>query len=175
MESRKHSKFRLGIEELESRLTPTRLTPIEVLGPEVILGPHAQVGSVAAHSHDRPFHLEESGQAAFTGPGTLSATASGTATHLGRFTLHDTATVIGMDGPVLPIAGTGELVAANGDRLFTSFTGSVDLSTGAGTVNFEFTGGDGRFANATGATVWHITLNTADLSYTAVADGVINY
>ena len=174
MESRKHSKFRLGIEELESRLTPARLTPIDVPGLEVVMGPHAQVGSAAAHAHARPFHLEESGQAAFTGPDSLSATASGTATHLGKFTLHDTATFI-QDGPVLHISGTGVIVAANGDRLFTSFSGSVDLLSGAGTVNFEFTGGDGRFADASGATVWQITLNTADLTYTAVADGVINY
>ena len=174
MALRKHSKCRLGIEELESRLTPTQLTPIDVLGPEVVLGPHAQVGSVAAHSHDRPFHLEESGQAAFTGVDSLSADASGKATHLGKFTLHDTATFI-QDGPILYISGTGVIVAANGDKLFTSFSGSVDLRSGEGTVNFEFTGGEGRFEDASGATVWQITLNTADLTYTAIADGIINY
>ena len=177
MESRKHSKFRLGLEELESRLTPTRLTPIDVLGPEIVLGPHAQVGSLAAHSHDRPFHAEDSGTAEIIGdfsPGTIiNASASGQATHLGAFTLHDSSKVVGAEGALRYIEGKGELVAANGDKLCFSFTGTVDLSTFTATVNFEWTGGDGRFEDASGATVWHITVNPADLSYTAVADGVI--
>lgn len=180
MESRKHAKFRLGVEELENRLVPTALTPIDVLGPEVVLGPHAQVGSVAAHSHDRPFHAEDSGTAVLAvfvegfGIGTtITASASGQATHLGKFTLNDISTVVGVDGAIRYIEGEGELVAANGDRLSFSFTGSLDLATF--TVNFEWTGGDGRFTDATGATVWQITVNPADLSYTAVAVGVINY
>jgi hypothetical protein len=48
------------------------------------------------------------------------------------------------------------------------------MTTGKGTVTFEWTGGDGRFAHATGATVWQLTLNP-DLTYSAVADGVIRY
>src|SRR5262249_35014949 len=111
-------------------------------------------------------------------------TAYGIATHLGKFTLHDTSTVVGMeiiDGDViLHIAGLqanqqgADLEAANGDHLYASFTGTVNLTTGQATVNFEWTGGTGRFADATGTTVWHISLNP-DLTYTGVADGVINY
>jgi hypothetical protein len=106
---------------------------------------------------------------------TIEANASGTATHLGEFTLHDTSTVVGVDGPIRYIEGEAEPVADNGDHLTASFTGTVDLSTFTATVTFEWTGGEGRFANATGTTTWHINLNPADLTYTAVADGVISY
>ena len=46
--------------------------------------------------------------------------------------------------------------------------------TGQATLTFEWKGGDGRFATATGTTVWQLSVNP-DLTYTAVADGVINY
>jgi hypothetical protein len=144
--------------------------------PDGAQGSPARSG--AAHSKDRPFHAEDSGNAVINGdltPGTtINASASGQATHLGAFTLHDTSTVVGAEGPVRHIVGEAELEAANGDRLCASFTGTVDLATFTATVTFEWTGGTGRFANATGTTVWHVALNP-DLSYTAVADGVIRY
>jgi hypothetical protein len=181
MEPRKHSRIRLGIEELESRLTPTRLTPMEVTGLGVVLGDHAHarfVGSAATASQDRPFHLMESGTAVINPDGTISGSASGKATHLGAFTLHDTSSIVGVEvtpnGLILQIVGQAELVAANGDKLYASLSGSVNMTTGEGALTFKWTGGDGRFADASGATVWQLTLNP-DLSYTAVADGVINY
>src|SRR5262249_49939309 len=110
--------------------------------------------------------------------GTIHASATGQATHLGAFTLNDTSTIVGVDvtpdGVVLHIAGQADLEAANGDHLRASFTGSVNLTAGTATVNFEWTGGTGRFAEATGATVWQLSLNP-DLTYSAVADGVIRY
>jgi hypothetical protein len=137
------------------------------------------------HSHARPFHLEESGAAVINPNGTISASASGHATHLGAFTLTDSSTIVGMeiiDGEVIVhFAGLrsnlqgADLVAANGDHLYASFTGSVNFTTGEGTLNFEWEGGTGRFANATGSTVWHVNVNLLDLTYTAVADGDINY
>jgi hypothetical protein len=140
----------------------------------------------AAHSHARPFHAEDSGAAVINPNGTISASATGTATHLGKFTLHDTSSIVRSeitpDGDViLHIEGLqanlqgADLEAANGDHLFASFTGSVNFTTGEGTVTFEWTGGTGRFAGATGTTVWQIHLNTTNLTYTAVAHGVINY
>jgi hypothetical protein len=133
--------------------------------------------SAAAPSQDRPFHAEDSGTAVVNGDfsigTTITASASGYATHLGAFTLNDSSTVVGAEGPIRYIEGEAHLIAANGDHLCASFTGSVNLATLTATANFEWTGGTGRFANATGATVWQISLNP-DLSYSAVADGVIN-
>src|SRR5262249_3064001 len=74
MAPRKQSRVRLSIEELESRTVPAA-PPIGVHGFAAILGDHAHVGSVesaATHSHDRPFHLEESGAAAFNADGSIS-------------------------------------------------------------------------------------------------------
>ena len=174
-------RTRLGLEELENRLTPTTVTPIGILGAEVLVGENARAcpaEKAAAHSHNRPFHLEESGTAVINADGTISGSASGHATHLGAFTLHDKSTVVGMsvtpDGVILQIVGRAELEAANGDKLFASLRGSVNLTAGKGTLTFEWTGGTGRFDDATGTTLWQISLNR-DLTYSAVADGVINY
>ncbi len=130
--------------------------------------------SAAGHSHARPFHAEDSGNAVFNPDGTISASASGTATHLGAFTLHDTSRIVGAEGAVIYIEGEADLEAADGDHLYASFTGTVSFATLAATVTFEWTGGTGRFADATGTTVWHLSLNP-DLTYTAVADGEIDY
>lgn len=165
---------------LENRLTPSAVTPIEAPGAEAILS--APVGvhtlhSGNANSQARPFHLEETGAAVINSNGTISASASGYATHLGRFTLHDTSTIVGIDitnGLVLQVVGHADLEAANGDHLCASFSGSINMTAGTGTLNFEWTGGTGRFADATGATVWHVSLNP-DLTYSVIADGIIRY
>jgi len=133
------------------------------------------IESAAAFSFDRPFHLEESGSAVINPDLTVNASASGQATHLGAFTLHDTSTLVPAgEGVFNVVDGEAHLEAANGDLLYASFTGTINLATGTGTLYFEWTGGTGRFADATGATVWQVSLNP-DLTYTAVADGVINY
>lgn len=135
--------------------------------------------SAKAPSHARPFRAEDSGAVVINGDlgigTTIEASATGTATHLGDFTLHDTSTVVGVDGPIRTIEGEADLVADNGHHLYATLTGTVDLATFTATVTFEWEGGTGRFANATGTIVWHINLNPADLTYTAVADGVISY
>jgi hypothetical protein len=172
MKSNQKNRVRLSVEALEHRDAPASLT-ISHPGFEA-----RAVRSAAAHSHDRPFHAEDSGTAVIIGdfgPGTIiNAIASGQATHLGAFTLHDSSTVVGAEGAVRYIEGEADLEADNGDHLYASFTGTVDLATFTATVNFEWTGGTGRFADATGATVWQVSLN-ADLTYTAVATGDINY
>lgn len=157
------------------------LTPLDVRGPEAVLGDYAQVRrveSAATPSHDRPFHLKESGTAVINPDGTISGSGSGQATHLGAFRIRDTATITGVEltpeGVVLQIVGTAELEAANGDRLCASLSGTVNLTTREATLTFVWTGGDGRFADATGTAVFQVSLNP-DLTFTAVANGVINY
>jgi hypothetical protein len=182
MTANKSTCFRPSLDALEYREAPSGLadSPFEWLNPE----PHFFIAAqgpntVSAAPQTRPFHLEESGTAVINGPiavgTTINASASGHATHLGAFTLHDTSTIVAIEGPVLHVVGDAELEAANGDLLKASYTGTVNLATGEGTLTFEWTsGGTGRFANATGTTLWHVQLNP-DLTYTAVADGVIRY
>ena len=180
MNSSQKNRVRLSIDALEHRSAghPGDLaTGMDRPGTPQFIAAHA-VESSAGLSRARPFHAEDSGTAVINGDfsigTTITASASGRATHLGAFTLNDTSTVVGVEGPLRYIAGEAELVADNGDRLCASFTGTVDLATLTATVTFEWTGGDGRFTHATGTTVWHVSLNP-DLTYTAVADGVINY
>jgi len=178
MEPRKQLRTRLAIEELENRAVPGTL--IELGTQEEPPGyDQASYALLAANpSNDRPFHLEESGIAVINPDGTINASASGKASHLGAFTLNDSSTIVGMevtpDGVVIQVDGDAHLEAANGDHLDAHFVGSVNLTIGVGTLNFEWTGGSGRFDDATGATVWHVNLNP-DFTYTAVADGVINF
>lgn len=89
----------------------------------------------------------------------------GRATHLGRFTIHITfcvdVTDVLDDGQLtgtesLPYDnGFGTLVAANGDELYIEISGAV-LPSGHPDFDlefhdsFQFTGGTGRFAGATG-------------------------
>lgn len=78
------------------------------------------------------------------GDGILEFEVTGTATHLGRFT---------GAGFVDLTTGTGQnlLTAANGDQLFIDIVEAVvDESAGTISVRTVFTGGTGRFQNATG-------------------------
>jgi hypothetical protein len=175
-------RIRPMIDALEHRESPASLAvkPFDWLDqpPQFLLAAQS-LNNGSAAQQSRPFHLEESGTAVINGPiavgTTINASASGHATHLGAFTLNDTSTIVAIEGPVLHVVGHAELEAANGDVLNASFTGTVNLATGEGTLTFEWiSGGTGRFANASGTTQWHVQLNP-DLTYSAVADGVINY
>jgi hypothetical protein len=77
----------------------------------------------------------------------------GLGTHLGQFTYSYKVVVSIQEGSA---TGTGELIAANGDRVFLSITGQGDpIGTDVPNLNSileidSITGGTGRFAGATG-------------------------
>jgi hypothetical protein len=85
--------------------------------------------------------------------------AKGTATHLGRYAAIFEATVNVLDGTA---TGGYTFTAANGDQLFSTFTG---LGVPAGgslasiTETLTITGGTGRFAGAGGTLVVQRTLD----------------
>src|ERR1043166_194136 len=118
------------------------------------------VGSISVTATERPFSLNGTGIAIpiLDGNGNVvgaEPTGSGTATHLGMFTNigHVDFTPDASNPTILHPSGGGVFTAANGDKLnFVIITGALDLTTGIGTGEFEFTGGTGRFANATGRT-----------------------
>jgi hypothetical protein len=98
----------------------------------------------------------------------VTATGEGHATHLGRFT--------SIENAVIQPDGTAEakvvLTAANGDQLFWSDVSSpTSATTSAGTITF--TGGTGRFANASGTAQFEFVL-TAD-GGTLTFEGTIQY
>jgi hypothetical protein len=131
--------------------------------------------ALPAWGRPRPFHLKEHGTATFNADGTISSEGTGTATHLGRFSLRRTAKITpSPDGSDATVEGEALLTAANGDLLKASITGTFNPLTGVGVLIYEWTGGTGRFQNATGTTIWLVELYP-DLTYDVVAHGVINY
>jgi len=135
--------------------------------------------SMAGVAQQRPFHLVEHGRVQVRPLDTtgdtreLIADGIGTATHLGLFTLHREAVLEAQTpgGVVFNAQGTATLTAANGDQLFTTFTGTVDFSTGHADLIYQWTGGTNKFENATGTTTWSV--DVAKGEYDSVADGEI--
>ncbi len=102
---------------------------------------------------------------------------TGTATHLGKTIFEVQATVNFAVQPA-QINGTSIFTAANGDHIYTSFSG-VTRPDGSGAIvglfNHEITGGTGRFVNIsgsfTGRSVHPIGLQSGSL----VFEGMIEY
>jgi len=141
------------------------------------------VGSLAVKANERPFSLNGTGIAVpiIDGNGNFvgaEPTGSGNATHLGMFinTGHVSFTPDASNPTILHPSGGGVLTAANGDKLnFVIISGALDLTTGIGTGDFEFTGGTGRFANATGHTLGVIQQNIVTGAYVLTLVGNIDY
>jgi hypothetical protein len=95
--------------------------------------------------------------------------------HLGDSTLHvvgtSTLTASGVD-----LAGTVTIVAANGDELTLSFSGSgVMTETGLDATSVgEITGGTGRFEDASGTITHEAELTITDLSPPTVTASVVS-
>ena len=139
----------------------------------------AAVASAATSvtGHDVPFKgsLTASEVDIVTFPTLLAdGAAEGTATHLGRYTAKFNATVNVLDGTA---TGSYTFTAANGDRLFSTFTG---LGVPAGgtmasiTETLEISGGTGRFAGASGALVVRRALDQATGKSSGEIEGSIS-
>jgi hypothetical protein len=112
--------------------------------------------TAAAVSHDVPFkgRLDGVYTLAFPAPLVLSVEGKGTgnATQLGQFTFeyHEVVNLSTGTG-----TGTYEFTAANGDTLIATWTGSGSPTSDPNVLsiieNATFTGGTGRFVNATGS------------------------
>ena len=86
-------------------------------------------------------------------PTTLNVDGSttGIASHVGQFSFTYQLTVTLANGTA---TGSGHLIAANGDSVYTTITGSADLTTpGLASITEidTITGGTGRFAGAQGS------------------------
>jgi hypothetical protein len=141
------------------------------------------VGSLAVTATERPFSANGTGIAVpiLDGNGNVigaKPTGSGNATHLGMFTNTGEVsfTPDASNPTILHPSGGGVFTAANGDKLnFVIVNGALDLTTGIGTGDFEFTGGTGRFANATGRTSGVIQQNVITGAYELTLVGSIDY
>jgi hypothetical protein len=114
-----------------------------------------------------------------TGPFSVPSTplsrnvGTGTATHLGRFTWYSEFTI---DLAAGTGSGVATLTAANGDKVFTTLTGSgVAVEGGFAVVEpHTITGGTGRFAGATGSFVIERSVVLATGTTSGSFDGTIS-
>lgn len=114
-----------------------------------------------ASAEERPHKLR--GAAHFVSP--TDFVGSGEATHLGRYAEAGTAQFSRTAVPgVLRVDAWVVLTAADGDQLYETITGELDLRTGAITATVTYVGGTGRFDDAGGS---------ATLSGQMLPDGTI--
>ena len=154
-----------------------RLLSIKVLVLTLLLA------GITVAAVERPFSARGTGVAAFIldGNGNVigaDVTSSGNATHLGQFT--STGRVEFRPDPDDPniVYPSGEAVftAANGDKLgIVIENASMDLRTGIATGQFRFTGGTGRFANASGITEVVVEQNFVTGGFELTMVGKIDY
>ena len=141
------------------------------------------VGSIAVVAADRAFSAHGTGVAAFIidGNGNVigaDVTGSGHGTHLGRFTTSGKVLFTpDPDNPnIVHPSGEASFTAANGDKLnIVIENSSMDLTTGIATGNFRFTGGTGRFVNATGLTDVVVEQNFVTGGFEITIVGKIDY
>jgi hypothetical protein len=140
---------------------------------------------------DRPVKGSTSGTSTLdlaTGTGTSQGT--GRFSHLGKttYTLNFS---FALSGPTtVALSGTGTLVAANGDQVFVTFTGTATVPSPVPavgqSVEFTFvstiTGGTGRFSDASGTTtstghqeVVSVVGTTVGTRETATHEGRVSY
>src|SRR5262245_57801119 len=109
----------------------------------------------AAAQHKVPFNGTFQGSDTVTPPPTTIVTnGTGTGTHVGKFSLFDVFT------PPSPGTGTGHWIAANGDRIYTTFfVASAEFGPVVATITeiHTITGGTGRFTGALGSFIVHRT------------------
>ncbi len=163
-------------------LAPVLTLALAACGSELPSGPLADLDAAqfSAAAHERPFKAECNLQIqppTPVSPGVIAQIDSGDcqASHLGKSTLVS-------DKVINLVAGTQTLqlafTAANGDVLHANGTGT-NVMVAPGVVQFTadvtFTGGTGRFANATGRATIRGQANIAEAKSAMVMEGFILY
>jgi hypothetical protein len=119
----------------------------------------ASLGVPAAALNQVPFKGSIQGQEIDTPEGgpppttvNVEGSTTGIATHVGQFSFSYQLTVILANGTA---TGSAQLIAANGDSVFTTVAGSSEPTTTPGVLSITetntITGGTGRFAGAQGS------------------------
>jgi hypothetical protein len=138
------------------------------------ISPAAALG--AAKGTDRPLKGSSTGSLTVSlATGAATSSFTGNLSHLGAITGGDVATLTATGPATFTYAGTNILVAANGDEVFSTFTGS-GVFTSATTVESTqvntITGGTGRFADASGT--FTITISSVLVSISATSETTDN-
>ena len=138
------------------------------------------LGTLPASAVERPFALSGTGVATLITdesgrPIGAIPTGSGTATHLGQWTVTGSVKYTPDSNGVLHSSGEATITAANGDKLQTSIDGILDPVAGVDQGVFYFTGGTGRFEGVTGSANFVVTLNPLTGGFDLTVVGKINY
>jgi hypothetical protein len=137
------------------------------------------LGSFPVSAVERPFALigsgvvtlitDESGNLVGALP-----TGSGTATHLGQWTVTGAVKYTPVNG-VLKSSGDATLTASNGDKLNFQIDGTLDPVAGVDQGLFHFVGGTGRFEGASGDANFLVSINPTTGGFDLTVVGKINY
>jgi hypothetical protein len=113
----------------------------------------------------------------FAPPATFEG--GGPVTHMGKTKQSGTLTLEAPIAPgIFPGFGSVTITAANGDQLTFDYEGLLNAATGEGTGTFTFTGGTGRFADATGGGTFDALIDLSlptKQTMSVVLDGEISY
>jgi hypothetical protein len=107
--------------------------------------------------------------------GAATSSFTGNFSHLGATTGGDVAKITLTSPATFTYTGTDTLVAANGDEVFSTFTGSgtfTSATTIESTQVNTITGGTGRFADASGT--FTVTISSVVVSSSATSDTTDN-
>ncbi|HEU4712516.1 MAG TPA: hypothetical protein VFS76_13170 [Pyrinomonadaceae bacterium] len=153
-----------------------RITQIRTL----ILTLFVLLASIPASAIERPFALSGSGVAALIVneqgiPIGANATGSGTATHLGQWTVAGNPKYTLDDQGVFHSSGEATLTTANGDKLFIQINGILDPVAGVDQGVFYFVGGTGRFQGASGTAQFVVNINPVTQGFDLTVVGKIDY
>jgi hypothetical protein len=162
----------------------------KLAGNFLVIAAIAGIGATALHpavaaAQERPFLASLTGNAHLSptdDPCVLrnDETGEGVATHLGLFTWADTEYADFCEVPDgVAVVATFTMTAANGDQVYGVFT-SVGYFADAETLvihgNYEFVGGTGRFADATGSgDIDALAFLAPGLPFIGTFDGTIDY
>ena len=138
------------------------------------------LGTMPASAVERPFALKGAGVAPLIidEAGHLigaTPTGSGTATHLGQWTVTGNVRYIPDSNGVLHSSGDATITAADGDKLQVSIDGILDPVAAMDQGVFHFVGGTGKFAGATGDANFVVSINPVTGGFDLTVVGKINY
>jgi hypothetical protein len=138
------------------------------------------LGTMPAFAVERPFALHGTGVATLiTDPSGLPlgavATGSGTATHLGQWTVTGNPKYTPDANGVLHSSGEATITAANGDKLQVQIDGILDPVAGVDQGVFHFLGGTGRFEGASGSANFVVNINPVTGGFELTVVGRIDY
>ena len=153
-----------------------RFTKIHTLVLTLVL----LLGAIPVSAVERPFALKGTGVATLITDeaGHLigaTPTGSGTATHLGQWTVTGNVKYTPDNNGVLHSSGEATITAANGDKLQTQIDGILDPIAGMDQGTFYFVGGTGRFEGVTGSANFVVTINPITSGFDLTVVGKIDY